>query len=859
MRLEAAIFATSFSFSLALKLSARSGRSLRVEVSPPVSCPNDMIPPSIVNAVVSTRENINGITELVYRCAHGLVASGTAGGADSPREFVVNCRKGSDGRITSRSDITCVPGQCNLGPFTRLRHATLSLPGTGASVDSIITVTCEAGHTIDGLPTGPRSRQVSCDQDLKLVPFYSQAEDNDCKPITCGRLSVPDNAVIRSNHKERQTVEYGDVVQFSCVDGYFFKPAKAGVELTKASFTKTCDLNGNLVNKDDPTSLVAGECVPMRCGPIPHFEGADVVAKIDDVVRLNSEIAYVCKRGLHFVNSTRITPIPVSSSDPWIAVEKMIPHMTSFKVACIADGHEGSAIYDTDPAVGRCEPEICTMPLAKVPGNIKQVSDPQSRYFVGDTVEYECANGFLYRGKAPAEGKAPEKISATCNDEKEWVFEENIDVCSVGSCGTVADVPFTYLNNTKPTLDDVAKKMGVDERIEYECYTGFSSSTDSESDTISVVCTGRGEFVANSFCKRRCGPLPKPPRNTIASLKEGGKYEIGSSITSVATFTCNEGFSVNGNPLAADNSNIYQQIQCSDNPDFGPFEPALDTLKECLPITCGLPQSIAKARWVTDNKVKQYLAGEVMKYTCEPTFGVELGGGKMSTTFDVPCLSSGWKIPTSDCKRITCDSAPRIAHGRVIGPINNGVVNAGETIEVECSEGFFVPGSTRTDQILIKCSDNGDYLPSNYGKDMCKPIQCPDLPETLMGAVKASGVTALKFGDAPVEYKCNPAWKLPPIKVKCQVDNTYEITGEECKEPRCATVPDALRYTVSRSANGSVGEQAVMSCKPGYMTKEGALEFKVECIGPGTWIPLNVRDATGCSLSMTDTEPILVR
>ena len=858
MRVSSALCASLVQLSAGLKSAREVARSLRAELSGPVSCPANFMPEPIVNTIVSTWKNDQGLMEVVYRCNRGYVASNSDASSAAPREFTAACVANIDGSFSTHTMTTCIPGRCSVDPLTSLRNATLSLSDPKVGIDSMVTIQCSAGHSIDGLPTGPRSRQLSCDQDTKLVPLSDPISDNDCKPVTCGPLTVPDNALIRAGARDKQTMTYGQSVDFTCKEGFYFKPTGTVDFSTKSTFTFTCDDGGNMVLINDPTALVPGECVPIPCGPAPSYGGSDVVAKPTDSVVVGSQLQYVCARGAFFTNTT--APLPPLSASHWTnSIQAMVPKMTAFKVQCILDKLNNVAVYDTDPAIARCEAELCVPPQTVLPSNVVRKTGSGDRYFVGDSVEYVCAPGYLYKGKPVSDGSEPELITAKCSDAKEWELDDTFDQCIIGQCDYLSKVPAELLSNTQPDGGlDPTVKLAVKDSVDARCMLGYASNK-TGADTIAITCDGNGHYVADSACVRQCGPLPRIPLHTTAALNGSTTvYHVGESITSTAIFTCDDGFSIDGKPVTSDNT--VQTLACSDTPAVTPFTPTADALKPCIPVVCGLPPTLPNARWVTSSPVKQYAAGETVDYKCDDGFGKFVNGTVEGTGVQVACTKTGWTHDSDNgCAKITCSNKPTVANGRVVGGNDKDNLAVGDVLEVQCDSGFSVPNFDHNDKVALTCSVSGDFLPINYGSTMCKPIQCPDLPDSLLNAVKASSVTSLKFGDDPVQYKCIPAWNLPAITVRCQEDKTYEVTGEECVLPVCEALPDSMENVVPTNGTSPMTTRLDLACETGFMTPDSALEFKVECRGPGTWAPLNAGDANGCSVKVGDLEPILVR
>jgi hypothetical protein len=157
-----------------------------------VSCPSGFINTDIPeNSLPRIRTDSDGRSVYMFTCNRGYVASRPDPGAESPRQFTVQCRSDASGNITAPTEVSCVRGSCSLDALSDVKHATLNLSNASVPVDSTVTIACNEGFTIDGVAGGPRSRQLTCDQDARLTPLYP---DNDCRAVSCGKVSVFENA-----------------------------------------------------------------------------------------------------------------------------------------------------------------------------------------------------------------------------------------------------------------------------------------------------------------------------------------------------------------------------------------------------------------------------------------------------------------------------------------------------------------------------------------------------------------------------------------------------------------------------------------------------------------------------------------
>jgi hypothetical protein len=318
-----------------------------IQSAPPQtgSCPADFIPDPMQNAIAFTRKGTRGKLVTVYRCNRGFVISNKSLRTADPREMEVECSGGPTGGFTAHPIGSCVPGFCEVGPLRSIENGTLSGADSVIPIDTSISIVCREGHTIDGLPSGPKSRDIRCDQDIRLVPLYEPIEENDCQPVNCGELRIPDNTHIVSNHTERSKVKYGDTVVYECDEGFRFRPYSilSPPPPNPLRFSMRCNDTGLMVSVDDPSSTGTGKCMPAKCPTPPSYANADLVARITDQVSVGDSLQYVCQQGTGFVNgSTSSTGKP------------LFPAKTQFRISCFWDKAEAIAVYDTDPSIAGC-------------------------------------------------------------------------------------------------------------------------------------------------------------------------------------------------------------------------------------------------------------------------------------------------------------------------------------------------------------------------------------------------------------------------------------------------------------------------------------------------------------------------
>ena len=807
-------------------------RSLRVEKTNrngPIACPSNFLAPSIANAILSDSSRMFTTGEVVYNCVRGFVSSLSKPGDVSPRLLTGTCDSSG---VLQFNGATCVSGSCSLSEFMTMRHVKITALPSTVRIDSSVSLECETGYTVDGLSSGPSVRHLTCDENAMFMPSTYL---DDCLPVSCGNLIIPANSMVLTTPSP-VNVYFGNIIEFKCLLGYYFKPALVPAMGTSPHFSQRCVQDGTMMGLEDPTNLVLGACALLKCPSPPTFDGADMIGKSTDTIDLFEKIHFVCKLGNHLSNSTQTV---LSSTG-----KLLVPTQTSFDIACIFDQTANAGVYDTDPQIARCESSPCPLP-AVLSANAVLVRQTalKDRYYTGDKIEYTCPFSDQF-------------FETECTPDQQWTVIDESKCTAPAQCDSLANIDPAIIKSANPTGWNMAQKLNVGERLIAVCDPGFESKIDGLSE-ITIECLLNGNYGTNSACIRKCGPLPKFPAHTSHTPE----YTPGGTLSSDTklVFTCDFGYSLDGKFVTT--SNTVQTTECLSTTGL-----ISETPSDCIPVVCGLPQTVTNAHWLGVSATKQYVAGETVNYSCDENYGISSTGSLFVGQFDINCSDQGWDVITNRCVPITCSTVNiEIAHGAIVdNTYASSVLSPKQTLNVQCDQGYSGIGFQTSDVLVLTCGSDGGFLPTNYATDMCSQITCPNLPETLLAGTKTIAATALRFGDPPVVYQCTPQWNLPPITVTCNGDRTYDVIGEECIEPKCSNsiLPASLQNSVllDHSSNNSIiGTIQSVGCQPGFMATDRALQYTVTCIGPGTWTPINPTHVTGCSLNSDTITSVSVR
>ncbi|XP_045068130.1 sushi, von Willebrand factor type A, EGF and pentraxin domain-containing protein 1 isoform X2 [Coregonus clupeaformis] len=690
--------------------------------------------------------------------------------------------------------------------------------GSNFLMGSEVVFTCEEGYELIG------SSHVQCLETGSWNGVFPY-----CRALSCGRPSVPENAVMKGTN-----FTFGSKVTFSCVKGF----------IPGDPYEIQCQANLKW-------SSAPPVCQPVTCGEPPHIDNADFTLEGKTYL---STVIYTCAEGYRLQGSEEVVceasgewriPTPLCASvhcgDPPAlrdAVTMGDDHTLGNKVHYVCkegytligpETRECLSIGQWSPTSAQCVPRSCGPPPS-----IDHAVAVAGHQLFGDTANYFCTDGYT----------ASNNSKVVCNAQGVWAPPEGQEAprCIATFCQRPPDLPHAILDSVnKP-------KYPSNTELSYKCEEGFILNT-----TATLKCMMGGEWTPTPYVvgcvpvrcskpggiergyvsgtnysfgamvayscdkgflirgeKRRtckangewggvlpvCQPVscPSPP-----SLKNGFIQNKGNFIfNSKVTYACDDGYRLSGHP----------ERVCQANRQWSNGDPPV-----CHILTCDPPPSILHGQY-RGSVGSFFEVGRKIEYVCDE--GYELAGDAVWT-----CLKYGkWdKLSHPRCSPVQCPEPPLDENHLVLHSLDSGIV------ELSCEDGYVLHGA-RT----LRCTLAQEW---NDTFPVCKQVFCGPPPEVAFGDPSSAPLSAPSYFGSVVSYSCMDGFTLRKEgSVTCQADGYWSSPVPECIPVEC---PQPVEI-----ANGIVDVQGLMylstalySCKPGYSLVGNAT---VLCGESGLWI-----------------------
>ncbi|XP_069823564.1 complement factor H isoform X4 [Dendropsophus ebraccatus] len=366
--------------------------------------------------------------------------------------------------------------------------------------------------------------------------------------------------------------------------------------------------------------------------------------------------------------------------------------------------------------------------------------------------------------------------------------------CRKKSCGHPGDIPFGSFS----LKDGESFVFGA--VVEYSCEDGYQMVSRERTRE----CTVNGWNNYPPHCEvRNCPPVEAAGNVNVLSTSYDDEYSVGQ----VVRFECkNPNHKLEG----------ATEIFCTSDGSWNKEPP------HCVDISCPRP-SLDNNGNVSPVK-SIYTHNEVIQITCDQRF-------RPSTNREIRCTKDGW-IPTPSCDEITCSVYTDVGNGKLV--VEQSVYRYGDTIEVECDDGYVVqmdPDKPRT------CTSNGWYPPAR-----CVSKKC-DKPD-----IKNGNTYNHNFPIEPgrsIDYLCHtnyvghymPYWgRTTWGRIKC----TNLGWDPEPKCTRQCSYRQAYVENAEPISPKSVyleGEKIAFKCKYNYEISDGENGGEITCLPNGEFTP----------------------
>lgn len=570
-----------------------------------------------------------------YTCAPGYELVGGATAADLSRTCQAD-------RTWSAAATTCQPVDCGslAAPVNGSRSAGASTFG------STISFSCDSGYVRSG------SASRTCQSD----GTWSGTQPT-CPPVDCGALSNPTNGAVST----ASGTTYTNVASYTCNAGY----------VRSGSASRTCQADGTW-------SSTAPTCQPVSCGALANPTNGAVSTT---GITYQNTATYSCNTGYNLVGGAGRTclatgtwsgsapvcqiascgtPSPVTNggvSANGTTYLSTATHScqagyaqragTSSTQTCAADGSwtwNGSALV--------CDIRDCGSPPSVTNGSRSFTTTTYQ-----STASYSCNSGYVRSGP----------VTATCQANGAW---STPPTCNPVNCGTTMPANpanATYTSRTGTTLNNTAT---------YTCATGYSANgVAGGPGTTTSTCQTSGSWSTPAGCQPvSCGNRP------AGGVNNGAPTATGSTFGAVATYTCVDGYTLNG---ATGGPTQYTRTCGSTGTWSG-------AAQNCSPVNCGSLSNPSNG----SVSVNFTTFGGTATYSCST-------GYTLSNSTPRTCQSDGaWSGGAPVCNIVTCPALASPTNGTV----NTGSNNYNTTRTFACNAGYELTGASST-----TCTVNGTW------------------------------------------------------------------------------------------------------------------------------------------------------
>ncbi|XP_066271291.1 sushi, von Willebrand factor type A, EGF and pentraxin domain-containing protein 1-like [Branchiostoma lanceolatum] len=623
-------------------------------------------------------------------------------GANSYQDVVTfTCNQGYG--LNGASSLTCRADQTWSAPTATCQPRdcpTLSPPTNGAlnpvganSYQDVVTFTCNQGYELDG------ASSATCQVDQS----WSEPVPT-CRALPCPTLSAPTNGGL----SPAEANSYQDVVTFTCNQGYGLDGASS----------VTCQA-------DQTWSAPIPTCQPGQC-PTLSAPSNGALSPVE-ANSYQDVVTFTCNQGYELDGASSVT--------------------------CLAD-QTWSAPIPT------CQPRQC--PALSAPSN--GALNPAGANSFQDVVTFTCHQGYGLDGAS----------SVTCQADQTW--SAPTPTCQPGQCPTV-----NALSNGGLSPAGANSYQDV---VSFTCNQGYGLDGAS-----SVRCQADQTWSAPI---PTCQPLECP---TLTPPANGALNPIGAnSYQDVVTFTCNEGYELNG----------ASSTTCQADQTWRQPVPTCRAL-QCPPLTApsngGLSPTGANSYQ------------DVVTFTCNQGYGLN-GASSVRCQAD-----QTWSAPIPTCRPQECPTLSPQTNG-ALNPV--GANSYQDVVTFTCNQGYRLDGASST-----TCQVDQTW---SRPVPTCRARECPALSAPTNGALNPTGVNS--YQDV-VTFTCNQGYGLNGASsVTCQADQTWSQPSPTCQPRQCSTLTAPSNGALNPPGSNSYQDVVTFTCNQGYELNGAA---RVTCQADQRW------------------------
>ncbi|XP_070610370.1 complement receptor type 1-like [Erythrolamprus reginae] len=206
---------------------------------------------------------------------------------------------------------------------------------------------------------------------------------------------------------------------------------------------------------------------------------------------------------------------------------------------------------------------------------------------------------------------------------------------------------------------------------------------------------------------------------------------------------------------------------------------------------------------------------------------------------------STWSKLTELCQGKRCP-VPHLENGRIV---SSGDLRLGETVTLECDDGFRLIG-----QATLRCVLRGGEVKWNRELPYCERIPCARPAIISNGRYDADSADTYVVGSS-VTYRCDADYSLiGNSTITCIVaadgkNGQWNSPSPECKKVNCAkpSIPNGKLATLYKPSY-TYGDRVTLECNPGFTLVGTAW---IRCDADNTWKPSLPR----CDKTVATTKP----
>ncbi|XP_035690033.1 CUB and sushi domain-containing protein 3-like [Branchiostoma floridae] len=354
----------------------------------------------------------------------------------------------------------------------------------------------------------------------------------------------------------------------------------------------------------------------------------------------------------------------------------------------------------------------------------------------GDVATFTCDSGYSLSGSA----------TLTCQADTTWSAAS--PTCAAGLCPVL----------TPPTNGAVSGSNSLGDVATFTCNSGYNLVGGS-TRTCQTDLTWSGSSPTCTAVQ--CPALTAPTNGGVSG---------GNSYGSMATFTCDAGYSLSGSAT----------LTCQ-----------ADTTWSAASPTCTIGQCPAATAPTNGAVTGSNSFGDTITFTCDP-------GYNMAGPSTLTCQSNlAWDGSPPTCSAGQCPAPTPPTNGGV-----TGTYSLGDTVTFTCNTGYNMAGSS-----TLTCQTD---LTWGGSPPTCTAVQCPALTAPTNGGVSGGN----SFGNVAT-FTCDSGYNLAgSATLTCQADATWSTASPTCAIGQCPAPPAPTNGAVT--GTNSFGDTITFTCDTGY-------------------------------------------